>query len=86
MLMTDDMAAGLALAVPGIPVEQRVDHGALPCTGTILLAAWPHEDIALERFRARLPGCEVTELSLPHRDGGRPCDRRPRVVRLAPAG
>jgi 4-amino-4-deoxy-L-arabinose transferase-like glycosyltransferase len=85
MLMTDDMAAGLALAVPGIPVEQRVDHGALPCTGTILLAAWPHEQIALDRFRARLPGCEVTELSgRIVTEGGPAIDAR--VVRLAPAG
>ncbi|PZQ96779.1 MAG: hypothetical protein DI533_14435 [Cereibacter sphaeroides] len=61
MLMTDDMAAGLALAQPDIPVEQRVDRGALACRGKLLLAIWPEEDFALEAFAARLPGCDLVD-------------------------
>ena len=38
MLMPDDMAAGVALAMPDLPVEQRVDAGPFPCRGTVLLA------------------------------------------------
>ena len=61
MLMRDDMAAGVALVAPDLPVAQRVDHGALPCAGTVLLAVWPGQDMAIERFRARLPGCRAEE-------------------------
>lgn len=61
MWMPDDMAAGLALARPGLPVDQRVDRGLLPCTGTVLLAVWPELDPALDLFRQRLPGCILTE-------------------------
>jgi 4-amino-4-deoxy-L-arabinose transferase-like glycosyltransferase len=70
MLMRDDMAAGVALVAPDLPVAQRVDHGALPCTGTVLLAVWPGQDMALDRFRARLPGCRVEEIGAQTIDAG----------------
>lgn len=60
MLMPDDMAAGVALAMPELPVEQRVDAGPFPCNGTVLLATWPEEDLRLDQFRSRLPDCRVT--------------------------
>lgn len=63
MLMPDDMAAGVALAAPDLPVEQRVDAGPFPCRGTVLLATWPEEQLKLDRFRSRTPACTVTEIS-----------------------
>lgn len=63
MLMSDDMAAGVALVAPELPVRQRVDHGALPCKGTVMLATWPEEDMMLDRFRERLVDCTITETS-----------------------
>ncbi len=85
MLMTDNMAAGVALVAPDLPVEQRVDQGRLPCAGKLLLAKWPEEDMMLDRFRARLPGCTVTELSSQVVDaGGTPVEAR--LFLLAPAG
>ena len=63
MLMPDDMAAGVALAMPDLPVEQRVDAGPFPCRGTVLLATWPEEDLRLDQFRRRTPACTVTEIS-----------------------
>jgi 4-amino-4-deoxy-L-arabinose transferase-like glycosyltransferase len=64
LLMPDDMAAGVALAAPELPVEQRVDAGPFPCSGTVLLATWPEEDLRLDRFRSRNPDCTVTETSV----------------------
>jgi hypothetical protein len=63
MLMPDDMAAGVALVAPSLPVAQRVDAGPFPCSGTVLLATWPEEDLRLDQFRSRLPDCTVTESS-----------------------
>ncbi len=85
MLMRDDMAAGIALVAPDLPVSQRVDHGGLPCTGTVLLAAWPEEDLAVARFRARLPGCNIREVqarTIP--DGGPPIATT--LLELTPGG
>jgi hypothetical protein len=57
------MAAGVALAMPALPVAQRVDAGPFPCSGTVLLATWPEEDLRLDQFRSRNPACTVTETS-----------------------
>ncbi len=85
MWLPDDMAAGLALASPGIPVGQRVDRGLLPCEGKVLLAVWPELDPALDAFRQRLPGCSVTEAaSGTSNAGGVPV--RYWVFTLTPAG
>ncbi|MCF1709054.1 glycosyltransferase family 39 protein [Tabrizicola sp. J26] len=85
MWLPDDMAAGLAIASPGIPVGQRVDRGLLPCEGTVLLAVWPDFDPALEAFRQRLPGCVVTEAaSGTASSGGPPVQYW--VFTLTPAG
>ena len=70
MLMPDDMAAGVALAMPDLPVEQRVDAGPFPCRGTVLLATWPEEDLRLDQFRSRTPACTVTETSAQTVDSG----------------
>jgi 4-amino-4-deoxy-L-arabinose transferase-like glycosyltransferase len=84
MLMRDDMAAGVALVAPDLPVAQRVDHGALPCAGTVLLAVWPGQDMALDRFRARLPGCTAEETVAQVIDAGGTAIEI-RVFRLTPA-
>lgn len=70
MLMPDDMAAGVALAMPALPVEQRVDAGSFPCSGTVLLATWPEEELKLDQFRSRTPDCTVTETSARTVDSG----------------
>jgi 4-amino-4-deoxy-L-arabinose transferase-like glycosyltransferase len=85
MLMPDNMAAGVALVAPELPVAQRVDHGRLPCTGTLLLAKWPEEEMMLDRFRARLPDCMVTERSAEIVDAGG-TSVEIRVFVLNPAG
>jgi hypothetical protein len=85
MLMPDDMAAGVALAMPDLPVEQRVDAGPFPCSGTVLLATWPEEDLRLDQFRSRLPDCTVTETSAQTVDsGGTRVEMR--VFSLVPGG
>ncbi len=54
MPIPDDMAAGVALADPALPVFERVDAGPVPCEGPILLAGWG-DDIGLSAFLSRLP-------------------------------
>jgi hypothetical protein len=61
MLMPDDMAAGVAMLSPDLPVVQRVDHGAMTCQGRLLLAQWPGEDWMIDRLRARLAACDMRE-------------------------
>lgn len=85
MLMRDDMAAGVALVAPDLPVAQRVDHGALPCEGTVLLAVWPGQDMALDRFRSRLPACQIDEIGADRIDAGGTLIET-RLLRLTPAG
>jgi hypothetical protein len=85
MLMPDDMAAGVALAMPALPVAQRVDAGPFPCSGTVLLATWPEEDLRLDQFRSRLPDCTVTETSARIVDSAGP-KVDVRVFSLVPGG
>jgi hypothetical protein len=85
MLMPDDMAAGVALIDPALPVAQRVDRGGLPCTGTVLLAKWPEEEMRLDAFRARLTACRVEEAMARTVDaGGEQIEMR--LLRLVPEG
>ena len=85
MLMPDDMAAGVALAAPDLPVEQRVDAGPFLCRGTVLLATWPEEELRLDKFRSRTPDCAVTEISAQTVDSaGTRIDMR--VFSLVPGG
>jgi hypothetical protein len=85
MLMPDDMAAGVALAMPDLPVEQRVDAGPFPCNGTVLLATWPEEDLRLDQFRSRLPDCTVIETFAQTVDSAGP-KVEVRVFSLVPGG
>ncbi len=86
MLMRDDMAAGVVLVDPTLPASQRVDQGELPCTGTVLLAIWEDEEMELDRFRARLPRCTVTETSPLVTVDAPPSKVRMQTFALTPAG
>lgn len=63
MLMSHDMAAGVALVTPALPVAQRVDQKRLSCSGTVMLAKWPEEDLMLDQFHSGQPSCNITEIS-----------------------